>query len=87
MNVVLMPMWLLSGGLFPSKARHWTMATLMRLNPLFYGVTALRTRPAPGRRHRRPVHAFLLARDGRLCGSVTRLAVWETNRRSAESLS
>ncbi|HEX9941092.1 MAG TPA: ABC transporter permease [Thermoanaerobaculia bacterium] len=42
MNVVLFPMWLLSGSFFPlSGAPRW-LAALMRLNPLTYGVAALR---------------------------------------------
>jgi ABC-2 type transport system permease protein len=42
MNVVLMPMWLLSGAFFPlSGAPRW-LSVLMRLNPLTYGVELLR---------------------------------------------
>ena len=41
-NLLLIPMWLLSGALFPiSGASPW-VGWLMRLNPLTYGVTALR---------------------------------------------
>ena len=42
MNLVLIPMWLLSGALFPaSGAAPWVQA-VMRLNPLTYAVSALR---------------------------------------------
>jgi ABC-2 type transport system permease protein len=42
MNLLLVPMWLLSGALFPvSGAAPWVQA-LMALNPLSYGVDALR---------------------------------------------
>jgi len=42
MNVVLLPMWLLSGSFFPlSGAPHW-LGLLMRINPLTYGIAALR---------------------------------------------
>lgn len=42
MNLVLMPMWLLSGALFPlAGAPPWLQA-IMRWNPLTYGVAALR---------------------------------------------
>ncbi|MEA2601513.1 MAG: type transport system permease protein [Acidobacteriota bacterium] len=42
MNVVLLPMWLLSGAFFPvSGAPRW-LSALMRLNPLTYGVATLR---------------------------------------------
>jgi len=42
MNLFLIPLWLLSGALFPaSGATHW-LGVLMRFNPLTYGVAALR---------------------------------------------
>jgi ABC-2 type transport system permease protein len=42
MNLFLIPMWLLSGALFPlDSAPAWLQWT-MRVNPLTYGVTALR---------------------------------------------
>lgn len=42
MNVVLMPMWLLSGSFFPVSGAPVWLAVLMRINPLTYGVAALR---------------------------------------------
>jgi ABC-2 type transport system permease protein len=42
MNLLLFPMWLLSGSFFPiSGAPRW-LAFLMRLNPLTYGLAAMR---------------------------------------------
>lgn len=42
MNLLLVPMWLLSGAFFPlSGAPAWLQA-VMRVNPLTYGVAALR---------------------------------------------
>src|SRR5438552_7006146 len=42
-NLFLIPLWLLSGALFPlANASKW-MQALMYLNPLTYGVEALRT--------------------------------------------
>lgn len=42
MNLFLMPMWLLSGAFFPaSGASNW-LAWIMAINPLTYGVSALR---------------------------------------------
>ena len=43
MSVVLMPMWLLSGAFFPAKGLDPWLAWLLRLNPLTYGVSALRS--------------------------------------------
>jgi ABC-2 type transport system permease protein len=42
-NLFLIPLWLLSGALFPvNRASGW-IAWVMRLNPLTYGLDALRT--------------------------------------------
>ena len=41
MSVFLMPMWLLSGALFPVPESGW-LSWVMRLNPLTYGVAGLR---------------------------------------------
>jgi ABC-2 type transport system permease protein len=47
-NLFLIPLWLLSGALFPlSKASGW-IRWLMYANPLTYGVEALRTLMYPG---------------------------------------
>jgi ABC-2 type transport system permease protein len=41
-NLFLIPLWLLSGALFPvSKASGW-LQVIMKINPLTYGVEALR---------------------------------------------
>lgn len=42
MNMFLVPMWLLSGALFPASGASPWVALLMRINPLSYGVEALR---------------------------------------------
>jgi len=42
MNLVLMPLWLLSGALFPISGAGSGVAWLMRINPLSYGLAALR---------------------------------------------
>src|SRR2546423_5133515 len=49
MNLVLMPLWLLSGGFFPAPALaagapwdQWLLGTAMRLNPLSYAVGGVR---------------------------------------------
>jgi ABC-2 type transport system permease protein len=47
-NLFLIPLWLLSGALFPvSGASKW-LQIIMRLNPLTYGVEALRSLLYPG---------------------------------------
>jgi len=49
MNLVLMPLWLLSGGFFPAPAlaadarwSQWLLGAAMRLNPLSYAVGGVR---------------------------------------------
>jgi len=42
MNLVFIPLWLLSGAVFPAAGAHPLLAFLMRVNPLTYGVAALR---------------------------------------------
>ncbi len=54
MNLVLMPLWLLSGGFFPAPAwssnvnwSQWLLGAAMRLNPLSYAVGGVRRLLAP----------------------------------------
>ncbi|MFL6291354.1 MAG: ABC transporter permease [Thermoanaerobaculia bacterium] len=42
MNLLLVPMWLLSGAFFPPSGAPGWLAAIMRANPLTYGVSALR---------------------------------------------
>ncbi len=42
MNLILMPLWLLSGAFFPSAGVPLWLEWVMRLNPITYGMTALR---------------------------------------------
>ncbi|MEE9276509.1 MAG: ABC transporter permease [bacterium] len=42
MNLLLIPLWLLSGAVFPVSGAHAWLGWVMRLNPLTYGVAALR---------------------------------------------
>jgi ABC-2 type transport system permease protein len=42
MNLFLMPMWFLSGALFPASGAMGPMQTVMRFNPLTYGLAGLR---------------------------------------------
>ena len=42
MNLFLIPMWILSGALFPASGAAGWIRVLMLVNPLTYGVSALR---------------------------------------------
>ena len=47
-NLFLIPLWLLSGALFPLSGASVWLRVLMRINPLTYGVDALRALLYPG---------------------------------------
>ena len=47
-NLFLIPLWLLSGALFPISSASGWLRLLMRINPLTYGVEALRALLYPG---------------------------------------
>ena len=42
MNLLLMPMWLLSGSFFPASGAPVWIRAIIRANPLTYGVGAMR---------------------------------------------
>ncbi len=42
MNLVLFPLWMLSGAMFPAEGLHPVLATVVRLNPMSYAMSALR---------------------------------------------
>ncbi len=42
MNLLLIPLWLLSGAVFPAAGAHPLIGFVMGVNPLTYGVAALR---------------------------------------------
>ena len=48
MNVVLLPMWFLSGAFFPVAGAPVWLEWVMRLNPLTYGIAAMRHVLYPG---------------------------------------
>jgi ABC-2 type transport system permease protein len=48
MNTVLMPMWLLSGAIFPAEDAAGWLSVLMALNPLRWATDALRDALTPG---------------------------------------
>jgi ABC-2 type transport system permease protein len=41
MNLLLVPMWMVSGSLFPMSTAHGWVKALMRVNPLTYSITLL----------------------------------------------
>jgi ABC-2 type transport system permease protein len=47
-NLILLPLWMLSGALFPASGASGWLRILMQINPLTYGVDALRNALFPG---------------------------------------
>jgi ABC-2 type transport system permease protein len=47
-NLFLIPLWLLSGSLFPLSGASFWIKAIMRINPLTYGTEALRSLLFPG---------------------------------------
>jgi ABC-2 type transport system permease protein len=83
MSVFLLPMWLLSGAVFPATESSW-LNLIVRLNPLTYGVAGLWGLMAAN------AESVMHLPSGLVCGTVTGLfcfvclagAVALTNRRS-----
>ena len=86
MNIVLMPMWLLSGAMFPIEGASTWMTWTMRLNPLFYGVTGLRRALSPTEVGG-PSQAVCWTVLSLFCLATFAVAVWEASRRSPENAS
>ena len=70
-NLFLIPLWLLSGALFPLTGASGWIRFLMRINPLTYGVEALRDLLYPGNLYR-----LSLAIVPGNAGAVLRPDVW-----------
>lgn len=58
-NLFLIPLWLVSGALFPISGASWWIRIIMRLNPLTYGVEALRGLLYPGTESTFPLSSAL----------------------------
>jgi ABC-2 type transport system permease protein len=64
MNLLLIPMWLLSGAFFPADGVAAPLAWIMRLDPLTYGLAALRACLLPGTPGLPPLAASLAVTVG-----------------------
>ncbi len=84
MNLVLMPMWLLSGAFFPASGAPAWLAWIMRANPMTYGMAALRRAlyldaAAPPETPSMPASLLVMA----LFGAITLVTATVFARRSA----
>ena len=85
MNLFLIPMWLLSGAIFPvSGAASW-LGWIMKVNPLTYGVAALRYALYGGSVDRIgdvPSWSVSLAVTSGFAVAMVALSAWVVNRRN-----
>ena len=82
MNLFLIPMWLLAGTLFPAAGTRW-LGILMRLDPLTYGVAALRRALAGGPLPDLPGVGASVAVTAGCAALAFGAAVWIASRRPA----
>jgi ABC-2 type transport system permease protein len=83
MNLILIPMWLLAGTLFPVAGAPGWLGAVMRANPLTYGVAALRRALAPADAAGLPGLAVSLAVTAACAALAFGAAVWVASRRPA----
>ncbi len=81
MNLFLIPMWLLSGALFPASGAQAWMAWVMKLNPLTYGVTAIRAGL-----YGQPMPASAVVVTAAFAVAMFALALWAAQRTTAGDL-
>ena len=82
MNLFLIPMWLLAGTLFPVAGAPGWLGAVMRVNPLTYGVAALRRSLAPADAAGLPGLGVSLAVTAGCAALAFGAAVWMASRRS-----
>ena len=82
MSVLLMPMWLLSGAFFPPNGSRW-LSWVVAINPLSYGLAALRHVIGQGGTEGLPSLPVSLAVSGAFAVSCVSLGVWMTRRPTA----
>jgi ABC-2 type transport system permease protein len=80
-NLILLPLWMLSGALFPSSGASGWMRLLMRANPLAYGVDALRNALFPAQPTGFPLSVNLAVTAG-FCALVFAASWAIVNRRT-----
>jgi ABC-2 type transport system permease protein len=84
-NLFLIPLWLLSGALFPVAGASGWIRALMYANPLTYGVEALRAALFPGMASPRFPPGWSIAVLAACSGVVFALAFLIANRRSSRA--
>ena len=88
MNLFLIPLWLLSGALFPQTSAHGWIRFLMQINPLTYGLAALQKVLSPSFSGLQPIpFPAALAAIAFFSGAMLLAGAKTASRRSAKDLS
>ena len=87
MNVVLLPMWLLSGAVFPPEGASVWVRWVMAVNPLTYGVGALQHFFSAEQASSAPSFGVSVAVMIAFAVATLAAAYYQATRRSAENLS
>jgi ABC-2 type transport system permease protein len=82
MNLLLVPMWILSGAIFPSYGAAPWIRALMQANPLTYGVSALRALLTPELAAGAPRLAVLVAVTAAFAVAMLAAGTIEVRRRA-----
>jgi len=80
MNIFLMPLWMMSGALFPLQNGPFWIRVVGGLNPVSYGVSAIRS-ALGGSAAAGPTFVFSLAATAGFCVVLFGLSCWLVNRR------
>jgi ABC-2 type transport system permease protein len=80
-NLFMIPLWLVSGALFPLSGASFWMRAIMRANPLTYGVEALRGILYPGSATQFPVWLAVTVL-GAMTAAMFAIAFYFANRRT-----
>ena len=85
MNLVLVPMWMVSGALFPMSTAHGWIRWIMRVNPLTYSIALLRDVLAPNVVDGMPGPAISLAVTAIFAGVALMASAALANQKAVQS--
>jgi len=85
MNLVLVPLWMVSGALFSTESAHGWIQWVMRVNPLTYSLAALRRLMGPSVPPGTPSLATSLLVTAGCALVFLLLSAWAANQKSARN--
>ena len=85
MNLVLLPMWLISGSIFAMESAHGVMRAVMMVNPLTYANSALRRLLTPEAASGEPELLLAIALTAAFGVAMALAAAWQARQDNARS--